>query len=144
MAIEDAARLSSLLFTRVSQGNLTYIGIDTMLQEFTAAQKARTNSICAQSEFLVRMHANHGTGRRIVGRYIIPFLHDAPAALSGLSVNGAAKLEFIDLPTRSLGGAWDVSLESIIRSLSCLRPKLSLDHFVYLLFVIILIGLARY
>ncbi|KHN94004.1 FAD dependent monooxygenase [Metarhizium album ARSEF 1941] len=133
LAIEDAARLANLMYKRLPLGKLSAGEVNMMLQEFTATQKPRTNSICAQSEFLVRMHANQGIGRRLLGRYIIPFLNDAPAGLSGLSISNAAKIDFIDTPTRSLGGAWDASWGSILRILSCLRPKLGVHHSVYLL-----------
>ncbi|KAG8420740.1 hypothetical protein J3458_002673 [Metarhizium acridum] len=133
MAIEDAARLANLIHKRLPLGRLSAIEIDSMLQEFTAAQKPRTNSICAQSEFLVRMHANQGIGRKLLGRYVIPFLNDAPAGLSGLSINNAAKLEFVDLPTRSLGGAWEASWESVLRILTGLRPKIGIHYSVYVL-----------
>ncbi|KAK8925528.1 FAD-dependent monooxygenase ltmM [Metarhizium anisopliae] len=133
MAIEDAARLANLIHKRLPLGKLSASEVDSMLREFTAAQKPRTNSICAQSEFLVRMHANQGIGRRLLGRYVIPFLNDAPAGLSGLSINNAVKLEFIDAPTRSLGGAWEASWESVLRILTGLRPKMGIHYSVYVL-----------
>ncbi|KID66315.1 FAD dependent monooxygenase, partial [Metarhizium hybridum] len=133
MAIEDAARLANLIHKRLPLGKLSASEVDSMLREFTAAQKPRTNSICAQSEFLVRMHANQGMGRRLLGRYVIPFLNDAPAGLSGLSINNAVKLEFIDAPTRSLGGAWEASWESVLRILTGLRPKMGIHYSVYVL-----------
>ncbi|TWU71191.1 hypothetical protein ED733_001984 [Metarhizium rileyi] len=133
MAIEDAARLANLIHARLPSGKPSAAEIDAMLQEFTVVQKPRTNSICAQSEFLVRMHANQGIGRRLLGRYVIPYLNDAPAGLSGLSINNAAKIDFIDQPARSLGGAWEASWLSFLRIMTALRPKVSLHYPVYLL-----------
>jgi FAD dependent monooxygenase len=142
MAIEDAARLASLLDKRLNSGDLFATEIYAMLEEFSTSQKPRAKSICAQSEFLVRMHANEGIWRRVLGRYLVPFLHDAPAGLSGLSISGATKLEFIDSPGRSLGGAWEASWESILRSLACLRPKLGFHRGVYLIVVLCVIFLV--
>ncbi|KAL7626884.1 hypothetical protein AAE478_003658 [Parahypoxylon ruwenzoriense] len=143
MAIEDAARLASLLSKRLSAGKLSSLGIDMLLQEFTAVRQARTKSICTQSEFLVRMQANQGIGRRFLGRYLIPFLNDAPAGFSGLSMNGAARIEYIDLPLRSLVEAWNGSWQCVVRSLFCFRPRVRLGHFVCLLAVTIIVCLVE-
>jgi hypothetical protein len=43
------------------------------------------------------------------------------------------KLEFIDAPTRSLGGAWEASWESVLRILTGLRPKMGIHYSVYVL-----------
>ncbi|KAI1082129.1 FAD dependent monooxygenase [Whalleya microplaca] len=143
MAIEDAARLASLLSQRLSAGKLSFLGIDMLLQEFTAVQQARTKSVCAQSEFLVRMQANQGIGRKFLGRYIIPFLSDAPAGFSGFSMNGAARIEYLGLPARSLVGSWNGSWRCVFQSLSCFRPRACKGHFVYLLAITIMIYLVR-
>ncbi|KAH8897623.1 FAD dependent monooxygenase [Thozetella sp. PMI_491] len=125
MAIEDAAKLASLLHERLPLSSLSAGAIDSMLQEFVEARRPRSISICYQSEFLVRMQANEGLGRVLLGRYLIPLLNDGPASLSGLSIRGAEKLDFLDLPARSLGGAWNASWSSVVRTVVCLRPRTS-------------------
>nr|AGN73056.1 FAD dependent monooxygenase [Epichloe funkii] len=136
MAIEDACSLANILQKKISHGSIRDQDINSMFQEFSMAQRARTESVCAQSEFLVRMHANQGIGRRLLGRYLIPFLYDAPAGLSGFSISGATRIESIDLPTRSLRGAWGKSWrgswEFILQSLVYLRPKFRIVYALYL------------
>nr|AFO69290.1 FAD dependent monooxygenase [Periglandula ipomoeae] len=142
MAIEDAARLANLLHEKLSLGVVSAPDVDSMLQEFSTAQKVRTESICAQSEFLVRMHANQGIGRRLLGRYLIPFLCDAPAGISGLSISGATRIDFIDLPARSLEGAWGGSWKFTLQSLTYLRPKFRMQHAAYLVAAVIVMYLS--
>ncbi|KAI1121478.1 FAD dependent monooxygenase [Nemania abortiva] len=124
MAIEDAAKLASLLHGRFPLGGLSISEIDSILHEFVAARKPRSASMCSQSEFLVRMQANQGWGRRLLGRYLIPLLKDGPSSFSGLSISGAEKLDFLDLPTRSLKGPWDTSWLSVVQSGVSLRPRI--------------------
>nr|ATJ44724.1 FAD dependent monooxygenase [Epichloe bromicola] len=142
MAIEDACSLANLLQKKISHGLKRDQDINLMFQEFSTTQRARTESVCAQSEFLVRMHANQGIGRRLLGRYLIPFLYDAPAGLSGFSISGATRIEFIDLPARSLRGAWGKSWggswKFILQSLAYLRPKFRIVHALYFVAALIL------
>nr|AFO69308.1 FAD dependent monooxygenase [Aciculosporium take] len=129
MAIEDAAQVANLISKAHSRpSKLSGPGIASMLDEFAALRRARTASICQQSEFLVRMHANQGFGRRLLGRYLVPLLNDVPAGLSSLSIRGAAKLDFADAPPRSLDKAWGGSWRSSLRSVVYLRPGPVLQH----------------
>ncbi|KAG6029618.1 hypothetical protein E4U41_000303 [Claviceps citrina] len=136
MAIEDAAQLANLVCKALSSSPaakaVSATTVESMLREFAALQRARTESMCGQSEFLVRMHANQGFGRRLLGRYLIPLLKDAPAGLAGFSIQGAVRIESMDVPSRSLGKAWEGSWGSRLRSLTYLRPKMGLQCVVYL------------
>nr|J7FK10.1 RecName: Full=FAD-dependent monooxygenase idtM; AltName: Full=Indole-diterpene biosynthesis cluster protein M [Claviceps paspali]AFO85424.1 FAD dependent monooxygenase [Claviceps paspali] len=132
MAIEDAAQLSNLIREMLaSPRKASATTVEKMLRDFAAMQKARTKSMCGQSEFLVRMHANEGFGRRLLGRYLIPSLQDAPAGLAGLSIRGAVKLECAGVPSRTLGKAWEGSWGSSLRNLMYLRPRLGILSLVY-------------
>ncbi|KAG6061916.1 hypothetical protein E4U16_002006 [Claviceps sp. LM84 group G4] len=135
MAIEDAAQLSNLISKNIlsSPGKASVTVIESLLQEFTALQRARTESICGQSEFLVRMHANEGIGRRLLGRYLIPMLEDAPAAVSGVSIQGAPMIESMGIPVRSRGKAWDGSWRCRLQRWRYMRPRLALQSYLYLL-----------
>lgn len=143
LALEDAARLTSLLAQKMQVGDLSHRTISAMLQEFAEAQRGRTVEMCSSAEFLVRMHACQGWGRWLMGRCIIPLLRDAPAGLSGMSINGAARIEYLSLPARSLEGAWDPSFSSVLSSMSYLTPKPSLPLLALLLFIAAAVYLIR-
>lgn len=139
MAIEDAAILSSLLSKAKLRGNDATMKpeINRLLQEFSKAQRARTKEVCDQSEFVVRMQSNADVGKMILGRYLIPFLKDVPAGLSGMSIKLAPRLDYVDLPSRSLTGGWRGSWIGFFRILSCFQPRISSSTYGYL-FVVVL------
>jgi FAD dependent monooxygenase len=91
-----------------------------MLDDFAGARKPRTKKMCESAEFLVRLHANEHLFGRLIGRYLIPWIKDAPSGLSDGTITGSARLEFLDLPLRSLEGAWEWSF---IKRLLCFMPK---------------------
>lgn len=132
MAIEDAAVLANLISSILQhRGNAPSASeIELMLHEFTINRRGRTKAICDHSEFLVRMQANHDMVKRLVGRYLVPFLEDAPAGLSGSTIRGAPKLNFLSLPQRALAEGWHGSLYGSLRTLKFFRPRIKLGLFL--------------
>lgn len=132
MAIEDAAALANLISSILQQtGSAPSASeIELMLHEFTINRRGRTKAICDHSEFLVRMQANHDMVKRLLGRYLVPFLEDVPAGLSGSTIKGAPKLSFLSIPQRALTAGWHGSLYGSLRSLKFFRPRIKLGLFL--------------
>ncbi|KAM4059005.1 FAD binding domain-containing protein [Hirsutella rhossiliensis] len=121
MAIEDVAVLVNALW----KGNLHKAMADTAAMEdllsiVSATRLARTQSVCKQSEFLTRLQANDGLVKRLLGRYVLPALHDIPAGSSAAVLGGKQRLAFVDLPARA---AQQNPWWTFVKILSAFAPK---------------------
>ncbi|KJZ71109.1 hypothetical protein HIM_09528 [Hirsutella minnesotensis 3608] len=131
MAIEDAAALANALW----RGDLDRAMADTavmhdLVSAVSATRLARTNRVCRQSEFLTRLQANNSLFKSLLGRYVLPALHDIPAGSSAAVVAGTQLLAFVDPPARALR---DMSWWTWLNILRAFAPKLH---------VLILVGAA--
>lgn len=144
MAIEDAAVLANLMSSILQQpGSAPSASeIELMLHEFTINRRGRTKAICDHSEFLVRMQANHDMVKRLLGRYLVPFLEDVPAGLSGSTIEGAPKLNFLGLPQRALAEGWHGSFYGSLRSLKFFRPRIKPGLFFSTAAIFIVAGIV--
>lgn len=142
MAIEDAAALANLMSSTLQKAGSepTALEIELMLQEFTIDRRGRSKAICDHSEFLVRMQANHDIVKRVLGRYLVPLLKDVPAGLLGSTLEGAQKLNFLDLGERASADGWHGSFRGSLRSLKFFKPRINLGCIFSALAVLLVAG----
>ncbi|KAL4971621.1 FAD/NAD(P)-binding domain-containing protein [Aspergillus desertorum] len=109
MAIEDAARLASLLNNLVNTGTgqqPTAADVEVMLQEYRNSRYSRVRSVYNTSRFLVRFQARDGFFKTLFGRYYAPYAGDLPAKMASKTIAGGEVCAF--LPVRSSTGAWEL------------------------------------
>ncbi|KAL4755992.1 FAD-dependent oxidoreductase [Aspergillus foveolatus] len=109
MAIEDAARLASLLNHLVNsrtgqQPTATDVG--AMLQDYRNSRYSRVQSIYNSSRFLVRFQARDGLFNTLFGRYYAPYAGDLPADMASKTIANGEVCAF--LPLRSSTEAWEI------------------------------------
>ncbi|KAL4732976.1 FAD/NAD(P)-binding domain-containing protein [Aspergillus similis] len=109
MAIEDAARLASLLNHLVNsrtgqQPTATDVG--AMLQDYRNSRYSRVQSIYNSSRFLVRFQARDGLFNTLFGRYYAPYAGDLPADMASKTIANGEVCAF--LPLRSPTEAWEI------------------------------------
>ncbi|KAK7706984.1 hypothetical protein SLS64_007192 [Diaporthe eres] len=141
MAIEDAAVLANALWrvgldeTKLETEELDRRLADALQYYSTSERISRTKTMCARSEFLVRLQAHDGWLKAILARYVIPLLGDVPASLSAQAIRAGPLLEFVDVPSRSrqqtrgwIGGpSWLTEKRLLISAfLACLAAALPL------------------
>lgn len=121
MAIEDVAALANALASNdLAKAMADASAVEAMMRSVNASRLTRTARVCAQSEFLTRMQANEGLAMRLVGRYLIPALHDILAGSSAAILSGTPRLHFVDLPARASRQVYGWTL---IRSLRAFSPR---------------------
>ncbi|POR31659.1 FAD-dependent monooxygenase [Tolypocladium paradoxum] len=102
MAIEDAAALANTLWKGDLRRAMTDTrAMDDIIQHLSTSRLAITRQACRQSEFLTRLQAGDGVAKRLLARYVVPILHDLPAASSTATLRGTQRLEFVGLPARA-------------------------------------------
>lgn len=143
MATEDAAVLANLLSSTLQEAGSSAPSasdIELMLQEFTVNRQKRTRAICDHSEFLVRMQANDGFFKRVLARYLVPLLKDVPAGLSSSTLQGAPKLNFLNLGERASADGWHGSFRASFRNLRFFLPTINLCCIFSALAVLVMAG----
>ncbi|KAL4748884.1 hypothetical protein BDW72DRAFT_214420 [Aspergillus terricola var. indicus] len=109
MAIEDAARLASLLNHLVNSRTgqqPTATDVEVMLQDYRNSRFSRARSIYNTSRFLVRFQARDGLFNTLFGRYYAPYAGDLPADMASKTIASGEVCDF--LPLRSPTRAWEI------------------------------------
>lgn len=108
-AIEDVAVLTNLL-------NECLVGnkdkrpsgrqLDALLRRFNRIHLPRVSNIYDASWLVARVHARDGLARKVIGRYIMPYLGSRFESRPFTMIANAAALDFLPLPRSSFPG-WD-------------------------------------
>ena len=106
-AIESAASLANSLHELVNQTSKEYSKIENVrktLLKYQRKRKLRASSTVKMSNYITRLHAVRSLFESIVAYYIMPHAGDLLVDLASLSWIGATRLDYIEVPPRSLAG----------------------------------------
>lgn len=106
-AIESAASLANVLHELATRGPSEYSKTESIHQSLLKYQQergVRASSTVKMSNYVTRLHAVRGLVERIAAYYLMPYAGDLLVDMASLSWIGAARLDYIEVPPRSLTG----------------------------------------
>lgn len=106
-AIESAAVLANCIHELVSHKSDTVPNLEQVrnaLRRYQNERNLRASANVAMSNYVTRLHAVRGLFEKLMAYYIMPRAGDLLVDMASLSWIGAARLNFMPLPMRSLGG----------------------------------------
>lgn len=109
-AIEDVAVLSNLLHDLLLENKdikPKSREIDALLRHFNDMHLSRVSHICDMSWMIARVHARDGLVRKIIGRYVMPYLGARFEGRPFRMIANAEALNFLPLPRSSFPG-WEI------------------------------------
>lgn len=105
IAIENAASLSNYIGDMLDSSEAIgpfLADINKCLSSWASSRKNRTKGICLSSSILTRLEALATWKHKIIALYIFPRLGDLLSDIATYAIVGAASLDFLPLPERSL------------------------------------------
>ncbi|KAL8722761.1 MAG: hypothetical protein Q9225_000822 [Loekoesia sp. 1 TL-2023] len=111
-AIESAAALANNLHHLTQTQGIRKPStqqIEACLEAFSSTRLPRAKSIVKEAGFLTRLQARDGLMNCFIGRYIVPYAGDFPAAHASKVVRAAPKLDYLPLTDR-VGNGWQPEL----------------------------------
>ncbi|KAK7403403.1 hypothetical protein QQX98_010816 [Neonectria punicea] len=108
-AIEDVAALTNLMRALLLEKKDTKPAsqeIDALLRRFNQMHLRRVSHICDMSWLIARVHARDGLVRKIIGRYVMPYLGGRFEGRPFKMIADASALDFLPLPRSSFPG-WE-------------------------------------
>jgi hypothetical protein len=105
-AIEDVAVLTNLLNKCLKDGKPTGTDLEAILCQFNRTHISRVAHIYDMSWMVARVHARDGYIRKVIGRYVMPYLGSRVESRPFNMIANAVALDFLPLPRSSFIG-WE-------------------------------------
>ena len=137
-AIESAAELANSLHELEVQARRqrpSLSDVRSRLLKYQSIRNARASSTVRASSYITRLHAVRTIVEKIMAYYVLPKAGDFLVDMASLSWIGATRIDYLDIPLRSLDGTMPFNPEQGIgRSESFLRRMLGASPLLALAF----------